>query len=54
MHLQARFDVFPDDGMIAPLSVELSGCRRKEDGGDAKAEVAVFCWVSGVTKLFDD
>jgi hypothetical protein len=42
MNLQARFDVFPDD-VVAPLAAELSGCRRKEDGGDANAEEAALC-----------
>ena len=57
MNLHARLDFFPDGSdvvpvVVAPLSVEPSGCRRKEDGGDAKADNV--CWVSGVTKLLDD
>ena len=52
MNLQARIDAFPDEVVTTPLSAELKGCRLKEDGGDAKAEVAICCWVSGVTKLF--
>ena len=53
MNLQARVDAFPDDAAIVALSIEFKGCRLKEDGGDAKAEEAILCWVSGETKLFE-